>query len=147
MAARGAAWVPTLAEGGSAEAVAFAQTMGMPTDTVDWIRNAYERTPAMVALAAATGVRIFAGTDAGQFPHGALVEQIALMRAAGMSAEQALAAASWDARAYLGLPGIEPGAPADFVVYRHDPRTHLETLDHPELIVLDGRVIPPSHSS
>jgi imidazolonepropionase-like amidohydrolase len=141
MAARGVTWVPTLTEGGPAEAVAFAQSMGMPTDTVDWIRTAYDRTPAMVALAAATGVRILAGTDAGQFPHGALVEQIRLMRACGMSTAQALAAASWDARAYLGLPNIEPGAPADFVVYASDPRADLETLHHPELIVLDGRVI------
>jgi imidazolonepropionase-like amidohydrolase len=147
IAVRGIAWIPTLASGGAAQAVAFAQSMGMPTDTVDWIRNAYERTPAMIALAAATGARIFAGTDAGQFPHGALVEQIDLMRAYGMSAEQALAAASWDARAYLGLPSIEPGVAADFVVYRHDPRTHLETLNHPELIVLDGRVIPTAYHS
>jgi len=27
------------------------------------------------------------------------------------------------------------------VVYASDPRTDLETLHHPELIVLDGRVI------
>jgi imidazolonepropionase-like amidohydrolase len=141
MAAHGIAWVPTLTAGGAAEAVAFAESMGMPTDTVDWIRNAYDRTPAMVTLAATTGVRIFAGTDAGQFPHGALIEQIHLMSAAGMPTEQALAAASWDARAYLGLPGIEPAAPADFVVYASDPRADLETLRHPELIVLDGQVI------
>jgi imidazolonepropionase-like amidohydrolase len=141
MAARGIAWVPTLAADGAAGAVAFAESIGMPADTVDWIRNAYERTPAMIALAAASGVRVLAGTDAGQFPHGALVEQIHLLRAAGMSVEQALAAASWDARAYLGLPGIEPGAPADFVVYASDPRADLETLHHPELIVLDGRVM------
>jgi hypothetical protein len=39
-------------------------------------------------------------------------------------------------QAAVGLPGIEPGAPADFVVYRRDPRPHPETLDHPELISL-----------
>jgi imidazolonepropionase-like amidohydrolase len=142
MAARGIAWVPTLTAGGSAEAVAFAQAMGMPSDTQDWLHRAYDRTPTMIALAAATGVRIFAGSDAGQFPHGTLVQQIHLLRAAGIPAEQALAAASWDARAYLGLPGGEPGAPADFVVYHDDPRTHYETLNHPTLIILDGRVIP-----
>ena len=37
--------------------------MGMPADTVAWLRNAYARAPAMVALAAATGVRLFAGSD------------------------------------------------------------------------------------
>jgi imidazolonepropionase-like amidohydrolase len=145
LAARGVAWIPTLAPGGAGSAVAFAESMGMPTDTVDWLRNAYNRAPAMVALAAATGVRILAGTDAGQFPHGALVEQIQLMRVYGLSTEQALAAASWDARAYLGLPGIEPGAPADFVVYASDPRADLETLHHPELIILDGRAFHAIH--
>jgi len=104
--------------------------------------HAYERAPAMVALAAASGVRIFAGSDAGQHPHGTLVRQVHLMRAAGVAADQALAAASWDARAYLGLPGIQSGLPADFVIYTSDPRADPDTLHHPELIVLDGRVIP-----
>jgi imidazolonepropionase-like amidohydrolase len=62
-----------------------------------------------------------------------------------MSASLAPAAASWEARAYLGLPSMEPGASADFIVYRHDPRIHPETLERPELIVLDGRVIPAIH--
>jgi imidazolonepropionase-like amidohydrolase len=141
MAAHGIAWVPTLTPGGADEAVAFAKAMGMPTDTLDWLRNAYDRTPAMVALAAATGVRVLAGTDAGQHPHGTLVQQIQLLHAVGVPAEQALAAASWDARAYLGLPGIQSGLPADFIVYAGDPRADLPTLYHPELIVLDGRVI------
>jgi imidazolonepropionase-like amidohydrolase len=147
MAARGIAWVPTLTPGGAAEAVAFAEAMGMPTDTLGWLRNAYERTPEMVALAAATGVHVFAGTDAGQHPHGTLVQQIQLIHSAGVSAEQAIAAASWDARAYLGLPGIQSGLPADFIVYAIDPRAELETLHHPDLIVLAGRVIPALYSS
>jgi hypothetical protein len=48
---------------------------------------------------------------------------------------------------YLGLPGIQPGLPADFVLYASDPRADLSALDHPELIVLDGRVIPPIQQS
>jgi imidazolonepropionase-like amidohydrolase len=145
MATRGAAWVPTLTSGGAAEAVEFGHALGMPSDTLDWLRQAYERLPAMVALAAASGVQIFAGSDAGQHPHGSLVQQAQLLRAAGVAADQALAAASWDARAYLGLPGIQSGHPADFVVYASDPRADLGALHHPELIVLDGRVIPASH--
>jgi imidazolonepropionase-like amidohydrolase len=38
-----------------------------------------------------------------------------------MPAHQALGAASWTARSYLGLPGLVPGAPADAVVYDEDP--------------------------
>ena len=49
------------------------------------------------------------------------------------------------------LPGaveqIQAGSPADFVVYASDPRADLETLHHPEVIVLDGRVIPAIHGS
>ena len=76
------------------------------------------------------------------FLPGMVSGQARLLHAAGVPAEDALAATSWDARAFLGLPGIQAGAPADFVVYASDPRTDLETLHHPELIVLDGRVIP-----
>jgi imidazolonepropionase-like amidohydrolase len=147
MAARGIAWVPTLTAGGADEAVAFGQAMGMPTETLDWLHNAYDRIPTMVALAATTGVRVFAGTDAGQHPHGILIQQAQLIHAAGVPAKQALAAASWDARAYLGLPGIEAGAPADLIVYASDPRADLATLSHPELIVLDGQVISAIHRS
>ncbi len=60
---------------------------------------------------------------------------------AGLPAEAALAAASWSARAWLGLPGIEEGAPADVVVYDTDPRADLDTLTRPVLTVLRGRVV------
>jgi imidazolonepropionase-like amidohydrolase len=63
------------------------------------------------------------------------------MHAAGIPAEAALAAGSWSARAYLGLPGLVEGAPADFVVYPADPRTELATLARPERIVLRGVVV------
>jgi imidazolonepropionase-like amidohydrolase len=39
------------------------------------------------------------------------------------------------------LPGIEPGAPADLVGYRTDPREDLSALASPQLLVLDGRVM------
>ena len=34
--------------------------------------------------------------------------------------------------------GLVPGAPADAVVYRADPRTEIATLDHPEAVILRG---------
>jgi imidazolonepropionase-like amidohydrolase len=60
----------------------------------------------------------------------------------GMSGEQALAAGSWAAREWLGVPGeLTPGAPADLVVYDEDPRQDPRVLDRPRLIVLRGRVV------
>jgi imidazolonepropionase-like amidohydrolase len=53
----------------------------------------------------------------------------------------ALAAGSWRARAWLGLGGIEEGAPADLVVYDADPRADLQVLRAPSRIVLRGRVV------
>ena len=50
-------------------------------------------------------------------------------------------AGSWDARDFLGLPGLVEGAPADLVVYAADPRRDLSTLAEPVRIVLRGRVV------
>jgi imidazolonepropionase-like amidohydrolase len=53
----------------------------------------------------------------------------------------ALGAGSWEARRYLGLPGIEEGAPADIVGYRDDPREDVEELRRPAVILLHGQRI------
>ena len=55
------------------------------------------------------------------------------------SPEAALAAGSWSARRFLGLPGIEEGAPADLVAYSEDPRDKLGSMPKPALRILDGR--------
>ena len=36
---------------------------------------------------------------------------------------------------------LDPGAPADLVLYGADPRSDLEVLRHPALILMDGQVI------
>jgi imidazolonepropionase-like amidohydrolase len=90
------------------------------------------------AAAAEAGVTILAGTDSR--PVGTIANEIRTLAATGMPAETALAAGSWVARAYLGLPGLEEGAPADAVVYDQDPRVDLAALDHPTRVVLRGRV-------
>lgn len=97
--------------------------------------------PATVAAAASAGVRVLAGTDAGMGPHGQVAHEVELLLNAGLAAEDAIAAASWSAREYLGLPGIVEGAPADLVVFDADPRLEPETLTRPAVIVLDGVVV------
>jgi imidazolonepropionase-like amidohydrolase len=94
---------------------------------------------ALAAAAAEAGVQVLAGTDSE--PHGRVADEIRALAATGMGAHAALAAGSWVARAFLGLAGLVPGAPADVVIYDHDPRDDLACLDHPRTIVLRGRRI------
>ncbi len=83
---------------------------------------------------------LLAGTDVA-VPHGEVRREIAELAACGIAPEDALAAGSWAARAYLGLPSIEEGAPADLVAYGRDPREDLGALADPVAIVLDGRIV------
>nr|WP_239521888.1 amidohydrolase family protein [Geodermatophilus sabuli] len=140
MAARGTAVVPTLvnvenfpgfAAAGERRFPAYASTM----------RRLYATSGAVVRAAFEAGVPVFAGTDAGGgIEHGRIADEVRALATAGLPAEAALAAASWAARAWLGLPALEEGAPADLVVYDGDPRADLSVLARPALTLLRGRV-------
>lgn len=68
------------------------------------------------------GIPIYAGTDAGgSIAHGRISDEVAALTRIGMSPTDALGAASWRARSWLGRPGLEHGAPADLLGYRADP--------------------------
>jgi imidazolonepropionase-like amidohydrolase len=103
----------------------------------------YERRRATIMSAHEAGVPIYAGTDAGGvLPHGLIAEEVRELAAYGMPARDALAAASWKARDWLGLnPLLDEGAPADLVVYDADPRVDLTVLARPARVVLRGRVV------
>jgi imidazolonepropionase-like amidohydrolase len=58
-----------------------------------------------------------------------------------MTPSDAIGAASWAARDWLGYRSIEEGAAADVIAYESDPRTDLNALRHPSRIILRGRVI------
>ncbi len=98
----------------------------------------------MVRRAAEAGVLVLAGTDAGMGPHGMVREEIQRLIEAGLPPETALAAGSWEARRFLGLPGLEEGAPADIVGYAENPLENHMVLAQPSLRILDGRVITPA---
>lgn len=74
-------------------------------------------------------------------PHGRIADEVRALAAAGVPPHDALGAASWTARSYLGLAGLTPGAPADVVVYDEDPRTDLARLDTPRAVVLRGVLV------
>ncbi|NUO58347.1 MAG: amidohydrolase family protein [Hamadaea sp.] len=98
--------------------------------------------PAVVAAAHEAGVPIYVGSDAGGgIAHGLAAEEMLLLHAAGLSADEVLAAGSWRARAWLGFPGLTEGGWADLVVYPRDPRQDLTVLREPSLIVLRGRIV------
>lgn len=99
----------------------------------------HARVGATVRSAIEAGVAVYAGTDAGGgIAHGRIVDEVVSLHAAGMSAHNALGAACWDARTWLGRPRLGPGASADLLVYATDPRADLAALRHPAHLLLRG---------
>jgi hypothetical protein len=102
----------------------------------------------MVGAFEKEGVTILAGTDSPLFdnvPGASLQEEIALLHQAGLTAENALAAAT--TRAAAALPGahssrLAVGEPADLVLLRNDPILAIETGTPFDVaaVVVDGRV-------
>jgi imidazolonepropionase-like amidohydrolase len=131
MAAAGIALTPTLSVIESALADAGERDAELAAAVV-----AHRR---LIVQAAEAGVTLLAGTDSR--PHGRITDEVSALIAAGLRPADALAAASWAARAYLGWPGLEAGAPADAVVYAADPRTDLSQLSAPVAVVLRGRLV------
>jgi imidazolonepropionase-like amidohydrolase len=105
----------------------------------DWYLAGAGAHPGLVAMAGEAGVTLRAGTDSR--PHGRIADEIRALHDAGLRPHDAVAAASWSARAFLGLPGLIDGAPADAVVYASDPRVDLSQLDHPVAVILRGKVV------
>jgi imidazolonepropionase-like amidohydrolase len=83
-------------------------------------------------------VTLLTGTD--ERPHGSAAAEAAALVRYGVPARAAFAAAT--ARAYFGLPGLEPGAPADLVTFDRDPRLDISALGEPLAIVSGGQRVP-----
>lgn len=142
MVAAGIALVPTVmqldkfpehARGGAARFPAYAATMtDLHVRRRDTLMGAFE-----------AGVPLYAGSDGGGVArHGNLVGEVVALAALGLPAYDALGAASWRARDWLGWNAtLAEGAPADFVVTGADPLADLSTLFAPRAVVLRGRVV------
>jgi imidazolonepropionase-like amidohydrolase len=145
MAADGIAWVPTM--------VILPLILPLVSEIISdpaarsKLAVAIEYHPRLVKIAAESGVRLLAGTDAGMVPHGLIAKEIRALMHSGMDAIAAIGAGSWDARRYLGLPGLEEGGPADITAYARDPREDPTVLDDPALIVLAGQPVRPRSNS
>jgi imidazolonepropionase-like amidohydrolase len=137
----GVAIVPTLINIATFPAIAAPAAEKFPRYAAHMLAL-HERRYATIAAAHEAGVPVYTGTDAGgSLAHGRLAEEVRELHAAGLARVAALSAATWAARAWLGRPGLEEGAPADLVVYDEDPRLSLEVLAHPRHVVLRGVVV------
>ncbi len=139
MVQHGTALVPTLINIDNFPSIVEAAAARYPL-YAEHMRDLYASCRQRVGAARDAGVPIFAGTDAGTMvAHGRIADEVAALRGVGMTATDALGAASWDARKWLGRNGIEHGGSADLICYSADPRLP-GVLDHPDLVILRGRV-------
>jgi imidazolonepropionase-like amidohydrolase len=142
------AWlVPTLVAGRAARAAAeggVAMPEAMRRKAVE-VAEAHADT---FARAAAAGVKVAMGTDAGVTQHGRNLAELGLLAEHGLRPAEALRAATGSAAELLGVDGelgtLEPGKRADLVAVDGDP-LQLATL--PERVVAvwqDGRLVAGS---
>ncbi|MCP4622965.1 MAG: amidohydrolase family protein [bacterium] len=93
------------------------------------------------------GVSVVAGNDAG-LPYtgfGCLWQELDAMMAGGMTAMQAIAAATCTAARALGMEerigSIQPGKQADLVVVEGDPTTDISVLSRVRMVMQAGRIV------
>ena len=102
----------------------------------------HARRYATIADARDAGIPVYVGTDAGgSLPHGLVATEVAHLAHAGFTTSEALDAACWGARNWLGRPGLEEGEEADPAAHADDPREDLAALAAPTLVVLRGRPV------
>ncbi|MBB6626570.1 amidohydrolase family protein [Nocardioides sp. KIGAM211] len=141
MVAQGTALVPTVMQLDKFPEHAAAGGAKFP-DYAATMTDLYARMPATIMAAYEAGVPIYAGSDGGGISrHGNIAGEVQALARLGITAYDALGAASWRARDWLGFDALGEGASADFVVYDTDPLQDLAVLRTPRRVVLRGRVV------
>ena len=141
MARRGTALVPTLINIENFPGIADARA------PLPGLRRAHARrcTPAPATSSGApreAGVPVYAGTDAGGgIRHGRIADEVAALHAAGVP--DALGAASWRARAWLGRPGRGARGAGGPDRLPRRPAHRPGGAAPPELVLLRGRPYRP----
>lgn len=140
MAEHGISLVPTMVNLETFPEIAASAEAKFPVYAAH-MRDLHARRFETIAKAADAGVPIFAGTDAGgALAHGLIPAELLLLQRVG-GTEFALGAASWRARAWLGVDGLTEGASADLIVLDADPRADLRAVAEPRFVILRGRVV------
>lgn len=139
MAQRGTALVPTLINTENFPGFADAATR-FPIYAAH-MRALYARRHQRIGAAWEAGVPIYAGSDAGgNMAHGLIADEVEALKGVGMTPTEALGAASWQARKWLGRRALTDGAPADLLCFADDPRSGPQVLSRPDRVILRGRV-------
>ena len=98
-----------------------------------------------IRRAAAAGVKIAMGTDAGVVPHGTNLEELQLMADLGMSPTDVLVATTKTAAELMGLDGelgtLEPGKRADLVLVAGDALDFTDLPSRIERVYKDGELV------
>jgi imidazolonepropionase-like amidohydrolase len=147
MAAAGIALVPTLYI--LRYYIEDADRLGFTPEHVEDLRRMVStlvvpferRFPALLA----TGVKVAMGSDAFMALHGRNAHELTMMVKAGMTPEQAMRAATSTSAALMGWEGkvgsVAPGAYADVIATREDPRTDVAALEHVLVVIRGGAVV------
>jgi imidazolonepropionase-like amidohydrolase len=140
MARLGAVWVPT-----ACTMSAYARTLPQGSGEALGAARNLEHQIGQLREALRAGVRVALGTDAGSpgVHHGkAVSEEIGLLMRAGMSASQAVRAASWNGAALLRLEErlgrLTPGMPATFLVVEGGPDRLPDSLASQLSVYVEG---------
>jgi imidazolonepropionase-like amidohydrolase len=143
MLEHGTYWVPTLiADQGVIES--WEAGARIPEGDLAAARSTIEASRLSFEKALRAGVKIAMGSDACVIPHGENLREVALMADWGMTAAQALIAATSSAAHLMGLQdelgAVEPGKRADLVIVDGEP-FELHTLaERVEAVYKDGRM-------
>ena len=99
-----------------------------------------KRFPAILA----TRVKVAMGSDSFMALHGKNTRELSYLVKAGMTPEQALRAGTSTSAALMGWDGkvgtVAPGAYADVIATKKDPRRDIATVEHP-VVVFKGGVV------
>ncbi len=132
LAARGGAWVPTVVRMEDTAAALGADSSGGRL-----ISQGLENVSSLLG-SLPSGVAVLAGTDLAMRP-GQVGKEVVRLIQLGLDPERALAAATHEARRFLGRPdGFELGRPADAVFYLADPLVDPTVLLEPSLVMRSG---------
>ncbi|MFT4008512.1 MAG: amidohydrolase family protein [Nocardioidaceae bacterium] len=148
MAARGTALVPTVMQTEKFPEYAAAGQARFPAYSAR-MSDLFARRRQTLMSAYEAGVPLYAGSDnGGEMRHGNLAGEVLALAAMGLPAREALGAASWRAREWLGWnASLEVGTVADFVVYDTNPLDDLGVLRAPRCVVLRGVPISPDRKA
>jgi imidazolonepropionase-like amidohydrolase len=143
MKQKGTTFVPTLYVG--AYLLENAAKMGIPQHQIDKSKLIALQSRDAVRRAAAAGVKMAFGTDAGVFPHGLNGHEFALLVASGLTPAQAIVDATKDAATLLGwsdkVGRVAPGLFADLIAVAGDPLADVTQLEHVAFVMKGGTVV------